>query len=54
MLEIVRRVSICEQKREKFEKAWPEFFHEYLHYTLKRMEDIDKYMEMSLEKIKKS
>ncbi len=54
MSEVIKRVSLSEQKREQFEKAWPQFFNEYLQRTVRRMNDIDSYMHASLEKMKKA
>ena len=54
MNEIIQRVSLSEEKRVQFEKAWPDIFKEYLHRTFQRMGDIEKYMQSSLEKIKKT
>eukprot|EP00794_Sanderia_malayensis_P009894 gene9894-10907_t len=52
--EIQQNVFLMERKREMFEKIWPQFFKDLIQGTASQMTDIDKYMELSLQKIKSS
>jgi len=54
MTDTLRRVSLHEEKRKQFEDAWPHVFEEYLQKMLSRMSDVDKYMQLSLEQVKKT
>ncbi|XP_065060475.1 leucine-rich repeat-containing protein 49-like [Rhopilema esculentum] len=51
--EVINNASISEQKREQFEMIWPKFFEEYVQRTAKEMSCLDRYMESSLERIKR-
>ena len=52
--EVINNASISEQKREQFEMIWPKFFEDYVQRTAKEMSCLDRYMESSLERIKRS
>lgn len=51
-MEIQQNVFLMERNRVSFEKMWPQFFKELVENTANKMTDTDKYMEISLQKIK--
>lgn len=52
IMEIQQNVFLMERNRVSFEKMWPQFFKELVENTANKMTDTDKYMEISLQKIK--
>ena len=54
IVELVQNTFVTERKRSALEKIWPSFFSDLVRKTVNDMSDMDKYIEVSLEKIKAS